>query len=186
MRGFRWQLLALIISVVLFIVSAVARLSPPPVPAPTATLSAPTSEAAVTSSPTAEPSPIPVATSGPAVTGDTTTASHEVVTYREALVGQVSRLNPLLADANPVDRDISALIFEGLMRINEYGEPVEALAKSRVVSGDGLEYVFTLRDDVLWQDGVPFTADDVIFTMSLLSSRDFPGTPELGAFWRTV
>ncbi len=39
---------------------------------------------------------------------------------------------------------------------------------------------------MLWQDGVPFTAADVIYTMSLLRSPDFPGDPELGAFWRTV
>jgi peptide/nickel transport system substrate-binding protein len=43
-----------------------------------------------------------------------------------------------------------------------------------------------LRDDVLWQDGIPFTAVDVTYTMSLLQSADFPGDPELAAFWRTV
>src|SRR5690606_2977326 len=50
----------------------------------------------------------------------------------------------------------------------------------------GLEYVVTLRDDVLWQDGLPFTAADVDFTMSLLRAPDFPGPPDVGAFWRTV
>ncbi|KXK19380.1 MAG: hypothetical protein UZ15_CFX003002035, partial [Chloroflexi bacterium OLB15] len=32
-----------------------------------------------------------------------------IPTYREALVGEVSRLNPLLAAANSVDRDITSL-----------------------------------------------------------------------------
>ncbi len=60
------------------------------------------------------------------------------------------------------------------------------LAKNWVVSSDYLEYVVTLRDDVLWQDGLPFTADDVLFTMQSLSAPDFPGSPALGAFWQTV
>jgi peptide/nickel transport system substrate-binding protein len=55
-----------------------------------------------------------------------------------------------------------------------------------VISSDGLEYIVTLRDDVLWQDGIPFTATDVAFTMTLLRSPNFNGPQDLGAFWRTV
>jgi peptide/nickel transport system substrate-binding protein len=107
-------------------------------------------------------------------------------TFAEGLIGHVQRLNPLLAGLNPVDQDITSLIFEGLTRLNQYGEPVPALAREWIISSDGLEYVVTLRDDVLWQDGTPFTADDVALTMALLRAPDFPGPPELGAFWRTV
>ena len=39
------------------------------------------------------------------------------------------------------------------------------LAKSWEISLDGKTYVFNLRDDVLWQDGVPFTSADVKFTI---------------------
>jgi peptide/nickel transport system substrate-binding protein len=38
------------------------------------------------------------------------------------------------------------------------------LAESYEISDDGLEYTFRLRDDVHFSDGVPVTADDVIFT----------------------
>lgn len=109
-----------------------------------------------------------------------------VPTYREALIGRVQRLNPLFASYNSVDADITSLIFEGLTTINVYGEPIPALAKSWITSPDGLEYVFTLRDDVLWQDGIPFTAADVAFTMSLLRAQNFPGQRALRDFWRTV
>lgn len=112
--------------------------------------------------------------------------SADVPTFREGLVGEVRRLNPLLANLNPVDRDITSLIFEGLMRTNEYGEPQPLLATEWVVSSDRREYVFRLREDVLWQDGTPFSADDVVYTMSLLRSPDFPGDPELANFWNTV
>ncbi len=110
-----------------------------------------------------------------------------IATLREGFVGNVQRLNPLFADLNPVDADITSLIFEGLMRVNEYGEPIPALAAEMpTISFDGLEYVVRLRDDVLWQDGIQFNAADVIYTMSLLADPDFPGPSSLGEFWRTV
>ena len=46
-----------------------------------------------------------------------------------------------------------------------WGDSVEpALAESWEVSEDGLTYTFHLRQDVVWHDGEPFTADDVVFT----------------------
>lgn len=178
-RGFRWQLVVLVTALALFLVSLVLRQSEAPIALPTneptaartaepdVTIEAPTPEAA------------PVVLSG-------TNGGSEVVTFTEALVGNVQRLNPLLADLNPVDGDITSLIFEGLTRSNQFGEPVPALAREWVISSDRLEYVVRLREDVLWQDGLPFTAADVMFTVSLLQSPDFPGAAELGRFWRTV
>lgn len=176
LRGFRWQFLALIVAAGLFFFSLLLR---PPQPNPPTPLPDDTPTPTQPSQPT--PTFAPVSTViAPENTAET------ITTYDEALIGSVQRLNPLFADLNPVDADITALIFEGLTRTNEYGEPVPALAKEWVISSDGLEYVLLLREDVLWQDGVPFNADDVIYTMSILSSPDFPGTASLGAFWRTV
>ena len=182
-RGFRWQLLALIAAVALFVVSFIATQQSDDTPDIIAT-----STPAIMIEPTQAPVPTPTQANTIAVSFNTSTTSQvdEIPTYREALVGTVQRLNPLFASLNPVDADISSLIFEGLTRIDEYGEVIPALAKDWVVSFDGLEYVVTLRDDVLWQDGVPFTATDVEYTISLLGDPEFPGDPELGAFWRTV
>jgi peptide/nickel transport system substrate-binding protein len=108
------------------------------------------------------------------------------VELHEGLVGQISKLNPLYAPANPVDRDISSLIYEGLTTINQYGEVVPDLAAGWVVSDDGLDYIFQLRQDVLWQDGLPFTAADVAYTFRTIRSADFTGDPALRDFWRTV
>jgi peptide/nickel transport system substrate-binding protein len=56
-------------------------------------------------------------------------------------------------------------VFEPLMAY-DYDEiklkPL--LAKSYQISDDGLEITFRLRDDIHFSDGVPITADDVIFT----------------------
>jgi peptide/nickel transport system substrate-binding protein len=109
-----------------------------------------------------------------------------IPTFREALIGQITRLNPILTTPESVEHDITSMVFEGLTRINAYGEPVPALAQNWLISSDGLEYIVRLRTDVLWQDGLPFSAADVIYTVGLLQSPDFPGDPALGAFWRTV
>ncbi len=108
------------------------------------------------------------------------------VELHEGLVGRIGKLNPLFANLSPVDRDISALIYEGLTDINQYGEVVPDLATGWIVSRDGVEYIFQLRQDVLWQDGTPFTAADVAYTIRTLRHPDFPGDPALRDFWRTV
>jgi peptide/nickel transport system substrate-binding protein len=110
--------------------------------------------------------------------------------FTEALVGEVRKLNPMLAGANQVDRDITSLIFEGLTASDEYGQVVPALAERWTVSHDAMIFTFYLRADVLWQDGVPFTSADVAFTLGVLRSpafgRDVPGLDQLATFWRTV
>lgn len=175
LRGFRWQLIALVAAAVLFIVALVSRgTSTPSVPA------TPTPEVALSPQPTLSPTVTP----NPGVLIQPEPVTGQIETFREGLIGTVRRLNPLLS--NPAEHDITSLIFEGLTRNNQYGEPEPALAEDWVISSDGLEYVVTLRSDVLWQDGVPFTAADVDLTMRLLRAPDFPGDPELGAFWRTV
>jgi peptide/nickel transport system substrate-binding protein len=39
---------------------------------------------------------------------------------------------------------------------------------------------------VTWQDGAPFSADDVVFTCDALRDPDFRGEPSLGLFWQQV
>jgi peptide/nickel transport system substrate-binding protein len=181
MQQYRWQWLAFAGAVALFVVALVSRFtssSTPSTPSSAPALDAPLAD-------TQPPAARDLPTQAPISEAEAVSAD-DLPTFREALVGTVQRINPLYAALNPVDADISALIFEGLVRINEFGEPVPHLAESWVVSRDALEYVFTLRTDVRWQDGVPFSARDVVYTMSLLSDPEFDGLSEIGAFWRTV
>lgn len=196
-KGLRWQILALVMAGVVFSMSFAVRLTttPDPTPPPPATQTPSTQVAQATDQPSDAPSatqpvatPIPLPTQPP-VSDQSVLAlvsQDEIPTFVEGVVGQMQRLNPLFAHLNPVDRDITRLIFNGLTRINEYGEPVPDLAESWVISRDGIEYVLRLRDNVLWQDGTPFTAEDVLFTIALLADDDFTIDPELSGFWRTI
>ncbi len=66
-------------------------------------------------------------------------------------------------------RDVQCLypymVFDRLVSVNGSGEYVMGLATDYTVSDDGLTYTFTIRDGVTWQDGTPFTADDVVFSL---------------------
>lgn len=106
-------------------------------------------------------------------------------TYVEGVAGKPRVVNPLLAQT-AVDRDLVALVFDGLTTRSAAGEILPQLARSWTVSPDGLAYEFELRQDVRWHDGVPFTAEDVLFTFGLAGDPGFTGTPELTSLWRQV
>ncbi len=117
-------------------------------------------------------------------------------TYVEGLAGSPQTINPILSQYNQVDRDLCSLIFNGLTKLNERGEVVPDLAESWEISDDaasstncvrsGLGYTFHLRRDVLWQDEVPFSADDVVFTVEAMQDADYQGASHLAELWRSV
>ncbi|MPZ23534.1 MAG: hypothetical protein GEU28_08305 [Dehalococcoidia bacterium] len=106
--------------------------------------------------------------------------------YVEGVIGVPQRVNPVYRGLNPVDDDLSALVFSGLTRMAGDGRVVPDLAESWEISEDGQAYRFTLRDGLLWQDGEEVTAADVVFTWSVLAGEEFNGDAQLGAFWQTV
>ncbi|MDX1687209.1 MAG: peptide ABC transporter substrate-binding protein [Candidatus Promineifilaceae bacterium] len=107
-------------------------------------------------------------------------------TFAEGIVGAPQHLNPLLADANPVDREISSLLFDGLTRYDEDGRLVPALAESWRVSEDGRRVDFSLRDDAVWHDGEAVTAEDVVFSYGLLQDEAFPAPAGARTLWESV
>lgn len=77
----------------------------------------------------------------------------------------------------------TAPFFNGLTRPGPEREPTPDLAESWTVSDDGTTYVFTLRQDVLWHDGEPFTAHDVKFTWEIIGHPDNAGSSQLFNFF---
>lgn len=64
-----------------------------------------------------------------------------------------------------VSQTLTQQMFDSLVEFDlDNYELVPGLAASWDVSDDGTVYTFNLRDGVNWHDGVPFTADDVVFT----------------------
>lgn len=91
--------------------------------------------------------------------------------------GQVFRLDilwePSSLDPQTASSDEQYLILlntmEGLLKMDENQNPVEAAAESYTVSADGLTYTFLLREGMLWSDGeTPVTAYDFQFAFQRL------------------
>lgn len=108
-------------------------------------------------------------------------------TLTEGIVGEPRLVNPLLAPTNDADRDLAALVYSGLYHYNGSGTLVPDLAKSLPeVTSDGLSYSVTIRDDAVWQDGVPITADDVIFTIQTAQNDDYGAPLVVRAAWSGI
>jgi peptide/nickel transport system substrate-binding protein len=84
-------------------------------------------------------------------------------TLRVAAPTEPPTLDPQL-DAGGPSSVVQESIFETLVAFDDQMNLRPHLATSWTVSDDGLEYVFTLRDDVTFHDGTPLNAEAVKFT----------------------
>lgn len=94
-----------------------------------------------------------------------------VADYREAVVGKIANLNPLMVDFNEVDRDISGLVFSGLMRYDPEKSAIVPDMADMEIDEEKLIYTFQLRQGLTWHDGKPVTIDDVYFTFADVVQR---------------
>lgn len=71
-------------------------------------------------------------------------------------------------------------IYEPLFFVNKakVGDPVPLLGTEMSWNADGTQLSVTLRDGVKWSDGKPFSADDVVFTFTML--KDTPAINSTG------
>ena len=88
---------------------------------------------------------------------------------RYATAEDVSSLNPLLSQQTTLSM-MSSLTMAWLIRWDRNNKPFPELAtevpsmQNGGISKDGLTITYHLRKGVKWSDGVPFTADDVVWT----------------------
>lgn len=92
-------------------------------------------------------------------------------TYTEATLGDVKSLNPLFATTSS-EETLSKLLFARITTVDYSGHIGNQLARSITASEDGRTWTVHLRDGLKWSDGQPITADDVIFTIDLIQSKD--------------
>lgn len=88
-------------------------------------------------------------------------------TYTEGVVGVPQYINPIFVQ-NDVDRDLSSLVYSGLLRYTSNREVVGDLAESYTISDDAKTYTFHLRSGVKWHDDQPLSIEDIIFTITLI------------------
>jgi len=106
--------------------------------------------------------------------------------YVEGVAGEPAVVNPLYASFNEADRDLSSLVFAGLARLGPKGEVQPDLAGLPNVTQDGLTYIFELQEGLVWHDGEPLDAEDVLFTIELIKDPGFDGDPTLAELFTGV
>ena len=87
--------------------------------------------------------------------------------YSEATLGKVNSMNPLYAATNS-EKVLSKLLFANIVSPDTSGHEKAELAKSITMDKTGKVWTLTLRENLLWSDGEPITADDVIYTIDLI------------------
>jgi peptide/nickel transport system substrate-binding protein len=104
---------------------------------------------------------------------NTKTAPAEGGTFIEGVLEQPRFVNPIYANSD-IDRDLSELIFSGLMKYDKNMQIIPDLAENYPeIQDDGRTYNFFLKNNVIWQDGISLTADDVVFTVKTIQSPEF-------------
>jgi len=103
--------------------------------------------------------------------------------YVEGVVGSAQNVGPFSA-RSVVEREITALLFRGLVRLGPDARMVGDLADHWAVDPTGSTWTFHLRPGVTWQDGAPLTSADVVFTIQTLSDPAYTGPG--ASSWREV
>ena len=100
---------------------------------------------------------------------------------RFALAADPQTLDPLFAhvDANSVEQQVARLAFEPFIDVDEHGNPIPVLlariptVENGDLSRDGRVITYRLRPGVRWQDGVPVSAHDVVWTLhAIMNDRN--------------
>ncbi|MGZ5351878.1 MAG: ABC transporter substrate-binding protein [Actinomycetota bacterium] len=104
-------------------------------------------------------------------------ADEETVRFTFGSTGEPSSLNPMSGyialDFYFWTASYHLLVdFDENLGAEPAGGPDAGLATDIQVSDDGMEFTYTIRDDVVWSDGTPLTAEDVAFTLNLYKNNN--------------
>ena len=97
-------------------------------------------------------------------------AGRDPTTLVAAISSDPGQLNPAITTNGGV-HTAAALLYDGLVALDDSLRPTPALATRWDVEDGGARYVFHLRGGVRWHDGKPFTAKDVKFTFEQVLLR---------------
>ncbi len=106
-------------------------------------------------------------------TGGGIVASETTVVYGGVLnlsMNAAKTLNPLLADQETI-RDALFTVYEPLIAVTAEHELKGVLAESWAFNSDCTMLTVKLKQGVLWHDGTPLTAKDVVYSVNTIKSE---------------
>ncbi|NBS50763.1 MAG: ABC transporter substrate-binding protein, partial [Verrucomicrobia bacterium] len=94
--------------------------------------------------------------------------------FIDSTPGEPSTFNPLVSE-DATSSGFIGLFLDSLVRNNAVTQEVEpGLATRWEIAPDNKTFTFHLRPGVLWSDGHPFSADDVVFTFRAIYDSRYP------------
>ncbi len=97
-----------------------------------------------------------------AMNKDVTAQDGDMVVLHRGNGAEPSSLDPHKA-AGTWENNIIGDLMLGLYTDDPQGEPILGAAEDHQISEDGLTHTFTIREGLVWSDGVPVTAGDFVF-----------------------
>lgn len=85
--------------------------------------------------------------------------------FTEGFIGSPRFINPVLAISD-TDKDLTSIIYSGLLKNGENGDYELDLAEKFEVSKDGTIYDFVIKNNAKFHDDKKVTTDDIIFTIN--------------------
>jgi len=92
--------------------------------------------------------------------------------YTEGFQSPLFRINPVYADLNEPDKDVSKLIFRGLTKYDPSTQKIVSDMAEVTISEDKLTYRFKLNDNIEFHDGEILDADDVVYTFQTVVQNE--------------
>lgn len=111
-----------------------------------------------------------------------TDTGEEIDSITVAMPGSLSSLY-VGAESGILNYYVAAVAQEGLVAVDSTGALQPALAESWEQTDD-VTYVYELREDAMFQDGTPVTAEDVVFSLDM--ARDETASPGLAYYMTNI
>lgn len=119
--------------------------------------------------------PVDDGVGGPAVDADTIV----IATAAEISSPNLQRYTNISPDIN-----VTNLFWDTLVRRGRDGLPEAWLATEWLSNDDATEWTIKLRDDVIFHDGTPMTAEVIVYNLLLMANADF-GAP-ITQYWKSI
>ena len=100
--------------------------------------------------------------------GGTAATSTDKITL--GLVAEPASLDFTKSDGAAIPQALLVNVYEGLVKLDQDGKIVPALAKSWKVSDDKKTYTFDLVEGAKFSNGAAFTADDAVFSIQRVAT----------------
>ena len=110
-------------------------------------------------SPSTDGAPTSAAESAAAETTPAETASKDSMTV--GVFSQFTDMDPA-TNGELVNSYVLHHMYATMFRTDKEGQPQKELCTDYTVSEDGLTHTFKIREDAVWSDGTPLTANDFV------------------------